>query len=519
MKPSAEGLTSSALLQDYGHSQSTFRSLSRSQTSSYADSQHLALATYIPVDHANLVQEHYAADVTFGRRQTEVGPAGFPESSQRTGACGTSNPYPPSYDVMQNVQFNEMPEPAELRTASLWSDPDHTPAILSSSVHHRPGCMRQDGYFFDAEPSDAAASSDRRLPNKTDRPYEQSSFPYYTRDLPEKFQPPPSLLRRNLSQEMPNLQGRFGSRSHLDTGADRASYANLEQHGLRTLANPLHSPNDFSIPMREDACRSSASPGVYDHAHTPVSGPSNTAYDSRSPSLFTLPELVEHVNADAALSSSSEPGPFNPPVKKKKSKMHSCEVCGKKFPRPSGLKTHMNAHNNLKPFPCGFAGCPRTFTVRSNAKRHLRTHGVDTSVSRGAETAEPPYVVGFSTPTVMDPPAPTAHEMNKLRYKLRWMPPSLASRTNAHELLSLSDDDSESEDGLDEAEGCSWRSAPSIRFPPVVPSLSAHDTEGNDHFEERNSYADAPSYPYHPSQVSRAVIHVLFSKLTTDPTA
>ncbi|KAF8812186.1 hypothetical protein BYT27DRAFT_7274955 [Phlegmacium glaucopus] len=47
--------------------------------------------------------------------------------------------------------------------------------------------------------------------------------------------------------------------------------------------------------------------------------------------------------------------------KKKESKMHRCEVCGKKFPR---LRTHMNMHERC---------CTRTFGVRSNAKRHLRT--------------------------------------------------------------------------------------------------------------------------------------------------
>ncbi|KAF8068927.1 hypothetical protein FPV67DRAFT_1393001, partial [Lyophyllum atratum] len=108
----------------------------------------------------------------------------------------------------------------------------------------------------------------------------------------------------------------------------------------------------------------------------------------------------------------------------KKSKMHDCEVCGKSsLGFPSGLKTHMNTHNNLKPFSCGFVGCPRTFTVRSNAKRHLRTHGVDTMGTH--ESTAAPYVVGFSTPTIMQPAAAT-HEMAKLPYKLRWMPPSLS---------------------------------------------------------------------------------------------
>ncbi|KAF9024276.1 hypothetical protein BDZ89DRAFT_954869 [Hymenopellis radicata] len=71
--------------------------------------------------------------------------------------------------------------------------------------------------------------------------------------------------------------------------------------------------------------------------------------------------------------------------------MHRCEICKHDFPRlvafpisaycilifcsPSGLRTHMNSHNGIRPFPCTFPGCEKTFGVRSNMKRHLRTHG------------------------------------------------------------------------------------------------------------------------------------------------
>ncbi|KIM46953.1 hypothetical protein M413DRAFT_55420, partial [Hebeloma cylindrosporum] len=132
--------------------------------------------------------------------------------------------------------------------------------------------------------------------------------------------------------------------------------------------------------------------------------------------------------------------------------MHECEVCGKKFPRPSGLKTHMNTHNNEKPYPCGFPGCTRTFGVRSNAKRHLRTHGV---IPAPASPSEPPYVVGFSPPVIMpansqDLSIPntagettaTGHSRRPGRasqFKLRWMPPSLTTRTNASSLREVHD--------------------------------------------------------------------------------
>jgi len=231
-----------------------------------------------------------------------------------------------------------------------------------------------------------------------------------------------------------------------------------------------------------------------------------------------------------------------PPKKKKKSKMHECEVCGKKFPRwvfgafsallydriclfsrrfhllflsqvatkvsifadsipptrPSGLKTHMNTHNNEKrkpnhnfflplfifpiAYPCGFPGCTRTFGVRSNAKRHLRTHGV---IPAPASPSEPPYIVGFSPPVIMpaysqglsvpndlggdgaglnDPQGfgvdGASLEINPMgfgtaegvgpgnprrlgrasQFKLRWMPPSLMSRTNASSLREVHDE-------------------------------------------------------------------------------
>jgi hypothetical protein len=40
------------------------------------------------------------------------------------------------------------------------------------------------------------------------------------------------------------------------------------------------------------------------------------------------------------------------PKRKGKSKMHTCSLCQKSFPRPSGLRTHMNSHSGDKRMSC-----------------------------------------------------------------------------------------------------------------------------------------------------------------------
>ncbi|EAU89664.2 hypothetical protein CC1G_02553 [Coprinopsis cinerea okayama7 len=183
-----------------------------------------------------------------------------------------------------------------------------------------------------------------------------------------------------------------------------------------------------------------------------------------SPSSSSLPQ--NESKSQSPPPSEEPPTDGLPPKKKKKSKMHTCEICDKKFPRPSGLRTHMNTHNNARPYPCGFPGCTRTFGVRSNAKRHLRTHGVIPQPSNDVP-AEAAYVVGFSPP-VVSPSVDTniqtdatadgnhqqpRHQMSRAPFfKLRWMPPSLTSRTNAASLKSVSEsgDISDDDDGEDD---------------------------------------------------------------------
>ncbi|OUM67719.1 hypothetical protein PIROE2DRAFT_22564, partial [Piromyces sp. E2] len=59
----------------------------------------------------------------------------------------------------------------------------------------------------------------------------------------------------------------------------------------------------------------------------------------------------------------------SPPAKVKR---YKCSECGKRFSRPSSLKTHMYSHTGQHPFKCTLAGCGRRFSVLSNLRRHMK---------------------------------------------------------------------------------------------------------------------------------------------------
>ena len=159
---------------------------------------------------------------------------------------------------------------------------------------------------------------------------------------------------------------------------------------------------------------------------------------------------------------------------------------------------HMFDSHSPSAFPCGFPGCTRSFGVRSNAKRHLRTHGVIPTRAANPNSIDAPYIVGFCPPMIGVPqqsssrqpsllhsiergedfPLPGSrlsggnanihfqgqgqsnvhYEMNSIStLKLRWMPPSLTTRTNAGSLREVVDeqqmhwmgDEEDGEDGDD----------------------------------------------------------------------
>lgn len=138
-------------------------------------------------------------------------------------------------------------------------------------------------------------------------------------------------------------------------------------------------------------------------------------------------------------------------------------------------------------YKCPIPSCTKSFAVRSNAKRHLRTHGIFPTSEHSAAPTQ--FTVGFDAPIVSE-----VHEVGKLPAKLRWVPQSLATRTNVD---FLRDAPSDSEDEYPPS--CPVLSVP---LPAVVPS--SPKWEGGD-FEERNSYEDMGPSPYLHSQQVRTV--------------
>ena len=193
----------------------------------------------------------------------------------------------------------------------------------------------------------------------------------------------------------------------------------------------------------------------------------------------------------------------------------------------------------MSAFKCPLALCPKTFAVRSNARRHLRTHGITVppnALNKNGQgrNQEEPFQVGFETPVVVDVQDPTAGGVigdgasagtGGRPPKLRWVPPSLATRTNAPRLRSLSPTsdmaDIDAQDipmsagggasggghaELDPGSLIFSRRVPGLRIAPsplspAIPSTDEGAADLNSRFEERNSYAEAGTYPYHPEQV------------------
>lgn len=204
----------------------------------------------------------------------------------------------------------------------------------------------------------------------------------------------------------------------------------------------------------------------YDYPSRSASSQSDTSHSTSesesTPDISSFPNGTAHHSSNAASAGSAGGA-------SRKNKMHQCEICKKWFPRPSGLATHMNSHSGAKPFKCPVSDCDKSFTVRSNAKRHLKIHR---GASSPAESSAPQssFSVGFEAPYV-------AHnrDSGEALPKLKWVSSGSSTQTAM--------DGHDSPSSSEEADGG-----------PVPPSPHSAVYPSDSLFESREGYDSAHSY-------------------------
>jgi hypothetical protein len=139
-------------------------------------------------------------------------------------------------------------------------------------------------------------------------------------------------------------------------------------------------------------------------------------------------------------------------------------------------------------FKCPVDGCDKSFTVRSNAKRHLRTHGIipDTEPT----DSKPLFSIGFHTPQVSH-----VHELSKAPQKLRWIPQSPEMRKNLNWLQSSSDSDAEDDVPKESVLGSHSES----RTPSQTSSRHISNLSSQYDPYQPSQVGLQPRYPYHRS--------------------
>lgn len=121
----------------------------------------------------------------------------------------------------------------------------------------------------------------------------------------------------------------------------------LEVHPTATHSLALPQP---SLSYVEDCCASTSSAATIVPTSTTGNSPCSATSSSPNNDFFAT-RLPAHAE-----------------------KRHRCGVCGKRFARPSSLKTHSYCHSGEKPFICDHPGCGRQFSVVSNLRRHRKVH-------------------------------------------------------------------------------------------------------------------------------------------------
>ncbi|KAH0826704.1 hypothetical protein J3R83DRAFT_5097 [Lanmaoa asiatica] len=352
---------------------------------------------------------------------TAANPTAYPESSQRT-TSHVSSPYTSSasrsddFSPCDLAALHIVDAPLHgtqsLRRGSWIPQPSHSqagyspwrqssPRILRSPASEPPESTSDESYQDSDEEVTRMSPMMNQFQIQSSRNINLSPYHMYRTQALQ-----PSVMTFQLSKTMlqpvDDPENRYMLRSLLDMNiiADDESEVT---HSSPSSTFPSSSSTSFGgarlqgpgMRLQHDSENVTRT----NQSHTPV------------PSSNSIPFPTPHSPTNSRVGDQKPSGS----KQQKKSKMHQCEQCKKMFPRPSGLATHMNSHSGAKPYKCIVANCEKSFAVRSNAKRHLRTHGINPSSPDILST--PRFAVGFEEPMVTQ-----VHDAGRQPSRYRWIP-------------------------------------------------------------------------------------------------
>ncbi|KAJ7848350.1 hypothetical protein B0H14DRAFT_3453164 [Mycena olivaceomarginata] len=92
-------------------------------------------------------------------------------------------------------------------------------------------------------------------------------------------------------------------------------------------------------------------------------------------------------------------------------------------------------------YTCGFPDCPKTFSVRSNARRHYRTHREEQQPRDSSSHYYLTWVEHIGLP--QQPPPPT-RSLSQASFRVRWVPNNISENTRSRPKKRLENDSSPS---------------------------------------------------------------------------
>ncbi|KAG6841047.1 hypothetical protein C0991_002355 [Blastosporella zonata] len=254
---------------------------------------------------------------TFGFKH-DIGQLSYPESSQRT---FVSEDIKPCVSPLDNGGRDDVKEDARSGHEARYMVPAFPP---QNRVLSQPS---RENHYITSPYYPHLLHSDMPL-----QPVPEN--PTYRRASSEASQ---SYLNQvdNIPQK-PNVQVCYDSTSGLDSSVGANPYSTFDAENSNSPGTSHHSQATSSIPMSNDTAWSNASIScVYERAQLGASSSSTLVNDSDSftATFSTSEDMHQRNRTAAAFLSSSTASDVVPLVKKKKSKMHQCEVCRKMFPR------------------------------------------------------------------------------------------------------------------------------------------------------------------------------------------